>query len=72
MTTAELLADARAAQHRLTTGTAVVTVRDQNGEMLTYQMATASRLAAYIAELERMIGGRKPVLSILFNTSKGL
>jgi gpW len=72
MTTAELLADARAAYHRLTTGTAVVTVRDQHGETVTYQFANAPRLAAYIADLERLLEGRRPVLSILFNTSKGI
>jgi hypothetical protein len=72
ITTAELLLDARTAYHKLTTGTAVVNVRDQNGEMVTYQMATASRLAAYISELERMMTGKRPVLSIRFNTSKGL
>jgi hypothetical protein len=71
-TTAELLADARAAYHRLATGAAVVTVRDQNGELVTYHPTTAKVLAAYIAELERLTAGKRPVLSILFRTTKGL
>jgi gpW len=71
-TTAELLADARDAYHRLATGTAAVTVRDQNGELITYHPTTSRVLAAYIAELERLFAGNRPVLSILFRTSKGL
>ena len=68
--TAELLVDAETAQHRLLTGTAVVEVRDQNGEMIKYQLANADKLAAYIGQL-REAGRRRP-LSIRFNTSKGV
>lgn len=71
-TTAELLADARNAYHRLATGAAVVTVRDQNGEMVNYHPTTARVLAAYITDLERLAAGNRPVLSIIFRTSKGL
>lgn len=71
-TTAELLTDARDAFHRLATGAAVVTVRDQNGETITYHPTTARALAGYIAELERLAAGNRPVLSILFRTTKGL
>lgn len=58
----QYLTDARAAYHRLMTGASVVTVKDQNGEMVTYQTASVTRLSAYIAWLEAEIalltGGR--------------
>ncbi len=48
----QLLDDARAAYHRLMTGKSVREVRDQNGETVTYTVANAAKLAAYIAQLE--------------------
>ena len=57
-TLAERLADAEAAQHALLTGTAVVELRDQNGETVKYNAATRSGLAAYIESLRRQISGR--------------
>ena len=55
MTLEEKLASAEAAYHNLLTGTAVVEVRDQNGEMVRYNAASAPRLAAYINELKRQL-----------------
>lgn len=49
------LAEAEAAYHRLLTGTSVVTIKDQNSEMVQYQASSASRLAGYIADLRRQI-----------------
>lgn len=57
-TTQELLTEARAAYHALMTGTAVVEVRDQNGEIVKYQPASILRLAAYIQTLEALLAGR--------------
>lgn len=51
----QYLTEAQTAYHRLLTGGGVVTVKDQNGEMVTYQQASAVRLAAYIASLEAQI-----------------
>ena len=51
----QYLSEAQAAYHRLMTGAALVTVKDQNGEMVTYQAASAMRLSAYIANLEAQI-----------------
>lgn len=51
----QYLTEAQAAYHRLMTGASVVTVKDQNGEMVTYQTASVTRLAAYIAGLEAQI-----------------
>lgn len=50
-TTQELLDDANAAYHRLMTGTAIVEVRDQNGELVRYNQASAPRLLDYINSL---------------------
>lgn len=71
-TLAEQLAEAEAAYHNLMTGSAVVRFQDQNGESLTYTQATVGRLSAYIAGLRRQIGGKRPVLTINFRTSKGV
>lgn len=49
------LSEAQAAYHRLLTGTAVTTIKDQNGEMVTYQAANSSKLAAYISALQDQI-----------------
>jgi len=57
-TNAELLADAKAALHKLMTGTAAKVFVDQNGERIEYVAANANRLSAYIAELERLVGTR--------------
>ncbi|RWF33708.1 gpW family head-tail joining protein [Mesorhizobium sp.] len=51
-TTAELLAEAKSAYHRLQIGESAVEVRDATGESVRYTPANASRLKAYIAELE--------------------
>jgi hypothetical protein len=47
-----LLDDARGAYHRLMTGTSVVRIKDQNGEELQYNMASASKLLEYIKSLQ--------------------
>lgn len=57
LTLQERLDEARNAYHVLMTGRAAVQVRDSNGEQITYVAASASRLAAYIADLERQING---------------
>ncbi|TGT90930.1 hypothetical protein EN804_06235 [Mesorhizobium sp. M8A.F.Ca.ET.161.01.1.1] len=56
-TTADLLAEAKTAYHRLQTGTSAVEVRDANGESVRYTPANASRLKAYIRELEQEVAG---------------
>lgn len=50
--TADLLADAQEKYHALMTGTAVVKLRDQNGEEITYNAASATKLLAYIQSLQ--------------------
>jgi hypothetical protein len=55
-TTAELLAQAKEAYHRLMLGESVVEVRDQSGESIRYQAATASRLLAYIRTMDPTFG----------------
>lgn len=50
-TTQELLADAEAAYHKLMTGQAVASFRDQNGEQVSYTKANISALLAYITSL---------------------
>ncbi len=52
-TTAELIAEAEAAYHKLVTGQAVRVYVDQNGERVEYAMANAGRLLAYIQNLKR-------------------
>ncbi len=52
MTTAELLAEAQSAYHRLQTGGLPVEVRDLTGESVRYSPANASRLKAYISDLK--------------------
>jgi len=49
------LTEAEAAKHKLLIGQAVVTLRDQNGETVTYQMASLARLDAYISYLQQQI-----------------
>jgi hypothetical protein len=54
-TTAERLAEAEDAYHRLATGTSVVEVRDSNGETVRYQMANRGSLLTYIEQLKAEI-----------------
>lgn len=51
------LASAKAAYHRLMTGTSVAEVVDQNGEKVRYSTANASLLKTYIDELKASIAG---------------
>lgn len=51
-----LLNDARKAYHELMTGQQARVFVDQNGERIEYTASSAPRLAAYIAQLERMLG----------------
>jgi hypothetical protein len=53
---AALLNEARAAYHELMTGRQARVFVDQNAERIEYTLASAPRLAAYIAQLERMLG----------------
>ncbi len=50
------LDQAREAYHQLMMGQQVVMIRDSNGEQIQYGNASASRLAAYIAQLEMKLG----------------
>jgi hypothetical protein len=54
--TSQLLAEAEAAMHRLMTGTAVVEVKDSNGEQIKYNQASLTKLAAYIQNLKLELG----------------
>lgn len=72
MTLADQLTEAREAYHKLQTGAAAVSFTDQNGERVEYRPATARLLAAYIADLERQIGGRSRPSTLYLNTSKGV
>lgn len=56
MTDIERLQEAEAAYHRLMIGTSFVEVRDANGEMIRYKPADATKLAAYIQALKRLVG----------------
>ena len=47
------LAEAEAAYHALMTGQSVAELRDQNGELIRYTPANASRLLAYIQSLKQ-------------------
>ncbi len=71
-TQAELLADAKAALHRLLTGAAAASFTDSNGERVEYQAANAPRLAAYIQKLESTVEGSRPTHTVRFTMSKGL
>lgn len=46
------LAEAEVALHRLMTGSATVEVRDSSGELIRFNVANASRLRQYIADLK--------------------
>lgn len=54
--TTTLLAQAEQAYHRLMTGTAVVEVRDSNGETIKYNANSATKLASYILLMKRELG----------------
>ena len=64
------LTEARAALHALHLGQSAVEVRDSNGDSVRYTPANASRLRAYIAELEQALKndsaatarGRRPMV----------
>lgn len=49
------LTAAQSAYHDLMIGQAVVQIRDQNGELVIYNQADASKLATYISSLQRQI-----------------
>lgn len=51
------LQEAEQAYHNLMTGQSVAEFRDQNGEMVRYSPANASRLLAYITSLKMQLGG---------------
>ena len=73
LTTAERLEEAQEALHQLLTGTAAVSVTDQNGERVIYQPANRAALERYVADLTaQLVGARKPPHTIRFATSKGL
>ena len=57
-TLAERLAEAEDALHRLQTGTALVRVRSQAGELVEYAQPDLGRLSAYIGSLRRQASGR--------------
>lgn len=56
MTLEERLAEAEAAYHKLMIGEAAKVYVDQNGERLEFNVMSASKLAAYIADLKRQLG----------------
>ena len=73
LTTAERLNEAQTALHELLTGTAAVSVTDQNGERVIYQPANRAALERYVADLEaQLAGARTPPHTIRFQTSKGV
>lgn len=53
--TKQLLAEARAAYHKLVTGLSAREVVDQNGERVTFTAANRSALYNYILELETQL-----------------
>ena len=59
--TQEMLAEARAARHRLLTGDGVYQFRDQNGEQVSYARTDLNKLDAYIRWLESELGVGIPV-----------
>lgn len=50
------LQEAELAYHRLMTGQSAAEFRDQNGELVRYTPANASRLLAYITSLKAQLG----------------
>lgn len=53
--TRQMLDEARAAYHRLMTGTSARELVDQNGERVTYTAANRQNLYNYILDLERQL-----------------
>lgn len=63
-TTAELLAQAQEAKHKLVTGQMARVFVDQNGERVEYTATNLKYLSDYIRELEMLItpsSARKPI-----------
>lgn len=60
MTTAEKLADARLAYHKLMTGALVVELQDSNGERVRYTAADRDALKKYIDALQAEVDGSSP------------
>jgi hypothetical protein len=64
-TTQQLLDEARAAKHKLVTGTLTRVFMDQNGERVEYTATNLGALDAYIRQLEAELAGvpraRKPI-----------
>lgn len=56
--THEMLAEARAAYHRIAIGGGIYQFRDQNGEQVSYSRTDLGKLAAYIQWLEGQLGIR--------------
>lgn len=54
---AQRLVEAETALHSILTGRGIQSIRDSNGEAVTYSTANVSRLRAYIAELKAEIAG---------------
>lgn len=54
---AQRLDEAKMALHAILTGRGVQSVRDSNGEQVSYSRANVGALRAYIAELEAEIAG---------------
>lgn len=65
-TTAELLAEARDARHKLLTGTAETEIRTADGESVKYAAADVTRLDTYIAGLEAQLGKRRRGIKVFF------
>lgn len=64
-TTAELLAEARLARHKLVTGQLARVFMDQNGERVEFTTTSLASLDIYIRQLEAMVAPtptyRKPI-----------
>lgn len=67
-----MLSDAQTAYHELLIGRQTVSVTDQNGERIQYNLADADSLVAYIQSLQKMLQDNsstfdpRPVSSPLF------
>jgi hypothetical protein len=62
LTTQQKLDQARAARHRILTGTMVRVFVDQNGERVEYSASNIARLESYIAELEAELAGTPSIM----------
>lgn len=54
-TLVSMLSDAQQAYHELMTGRQTVSITDQNGERVQYNLANAETLMAYIESLQAML-----------------